>query len=380
MIRIAVVGVGRMGTVHALNLMFKNVKGARLAAVCDLVDGKMERFKKKGVPTYADYRELVDSGVADAIVVATEHYHHREVAEYALSHGVHCLVEKPLCVTLAEARKLVATAQAHPQTLFAVMYNQRTNKIYRAAKELVQSGKIGDVQRASFTITNWYRSQAYYNQGGWRASWSGEGGGTLINQCIHQLDLLQWIVGMPKSVSATARTVNRNITTENEVTARFDYGDFDCVFCASAHELHGTNRLEIAGTRGRLVVEHGKLCYSLFAASEQEVNARTEKGYGNVKIANRGTVNYGALRWLRDTLCGQQRRVLAAFAAAISAGDAAKLVARGEEGLNALTLINAVYASNWSGQAVTLPMDEEKYEEELALHAAQENDNNPKGE
>lgn len=372
MIRIGVVGVGRMGSVHARNLAAGTVKGARLSAVCDHDKAKTAAFVKRGIAEFTDYREMIESGKVDAVIVATEHREHRKIAEYALSHGISCLVEKPLCVTVSEARKLVETANEHKAAVFGVMYNQRTNRMYRKAKEMVEGGVLGDIRRANFIITNWYRSQAYYDQGGWRACWSGEGGGTLINQCIHQLDVLQWIVGMPDSVSAVCRTVNRNITTENDVTAVFSYGDFDCSFTASAHELHGVNRLEIAGTKGRLVVTPFSMKYVLFHKSENEVNATTKKGYGSVGVKKRGRVTYGLFRLLKDLLLGQQRRVVEAFAAAVSQKDDGLLVAKGEEGLRALTLINAVYLSDWQQSKVALPMDEELYEKLLSEHAEKE--------
>ena len=218
--RVAVIGVGRMGSRHADNFAKGAVPGAQLGAVCDIdpeVRAKAER--KWRVNAYADFRDLIDSGDAEAVVVATPHYSHVEICKYALEHGLHTLVEKPIAVTAKDAAELISAADKHRDAIFAIMYNQRTNPLYAQAKRLVESGRLGKIIRADFTVTDWYRSQYYYDMNGWRASWSGEGGGTLINQCVHQLDLLQWILGMPKDVACKCRTVGRNITTENDVTA-----------------------------------------------------------------------------------------------------------------------------------------------------------------
>ena len=357
-----------MGKRHALNLLKGRVKGAKLIAVCDTDCEKTRYFAGKKVFCTADYREVA-AKKPDCVIIATEHYKHAEIASYFLEKGIHTLVEKPLTVTVKEGRKLVADSRKS-KALFGIMYNQRTNPMYIKAKRLIEGGEIGKIQRVNFTVTHWYRSQAYYNQGGWRASWNGEGGGTLINQCVHQLDILCWLLGRPEKVYAKCKTKGRNITTENDVTALVSYDGFDLVFTASTHELPGTNRLEIAGDKGRIVITGGAMKYDLLRLSEPEVNARTEKGYGRTGYKTRRRF-YG-IRAVKDALFGQQRNVLQSFTEAACRNDVGLLTARGEEGLNALEIINAMYMSEWTGREISLPFSDEEYAELLAKKCKEE--------
>ena len=373
--RVAVIGTGRMGSRHAANLASGAVPGAQLAAICDIDPSVRAKAESKwGVKTFADHRELIDSGAADAVVVATPHYSHVEICSHAIEAGVHTLVEKPISVTAQSARQLIDVAHRHGDVIFGIVYNQRTNPLYARAKALVGSGQLGEIVRADFTVTDWYRSQFYYDMNGWRASWSGEGGGTLINQCVHQLDLLQWILGMPSEVTCKCRTVGRHISTENDVTALFGYDGFDCSFRASTHELPGVNRLEIAGTKGLLTVTRGMLTAKLLKMDESEINARSKRDYGNKEDKKYRTVRkfYGIGNYLFDWRMGQQCKVLRAFVRAAERHDPSLLVARGEEGMGALSMINAMNFSDWSGGKVSLPVDEGAYADALAAKIKEE--------
>ena len=366
----AVIGIGRMGSCHAKNLFSGRMKGSRLVAVCDIDREKVDTFCKKhpSVKGFYDHKSLIESNVAQAVMIAVPHYFHGEIAKDCLASGLHTIIEKPITVTTKEAKELIAVASAHPECYFGMMFNQRTNRMYRKAKELIESGAIGTVQRANYVITDWYRSQAYYDQGGWRASWSGEGGGTLINQCVHQLDLIQWLLGMPERITASCKTVGRNISTENDLYAVFGYKDFDCYFCASTHELPGENRFTIVGTKGTIVIKSWKMTYTLLDKTEIEVNAETKHGYGNTG-RHTHSYSYGPIRKIIDLIYGQQWRVIEAFGKAIDKKDPSALIARGEEGLRSLTLINGVYLSNWTKKTVDLPFDDEKYAQLLAEKA-----------
>lgn len=368
----AVIGVGRMGSKHAVNLAKGRVKGARLACICDVDKAARERCAAKcKAPAYADYKQMAEAEKLDAVVIATPHYSHVEIAKYFLTRGVAVLTEKPVSVTVEWAEELNEVARKSG-TLFGIMYNQRTNNVYAHVRELVKSGRLGAIRRANITVTDWYRSQFYYDMGGWRASWSGEGGGTLINQCVHQLDVMQWILGMPRSVTAVCRTVNRNITTENEVLANFAYKDFNAVFTASAHEVPGVNMMEIAGDRGLIKAGKFKADIYLLEKSEEEINALSRRDYGNKedKKYKKYTVRYGLFRLIRDGLRGQQCNILCDFARVLNGGG--KLLAPGEEGINGLQLINGVYASHWTGKQVALPLDGKAYTAMLKERAAGE--------
>lgn len=375
MVRFAVIGVGRMGGRHADNLAKGRVRGARLVAVCDIDEAARDRCARryKGVNIYEDYRELLAGGGIDAVVVATPHYAHVEIALEAISAGIHALVEKPVSVTCKEAAELNRVAAEHPDIVFGIMYNQRSSSIYRKLKAIVDSGKIGNIVRAELTVTDWYRTQHYYNMGGWRASYDGEGGGTLINQCVHQLDILQWILGMPSSLIASCRTVGRDISTENEVSATLRYAHFDCMLSMSAHEFPGVNRLEIAGDKGRITAGKFGATVVINRLSEQEINRNSRRDYGNSadKKYMRYKIRYGLINLIRDGLYGQQINILRDFTRRI-AGDKRALIAEGIEGINALALINALYLSSWTGEETDVPADVDRYAAMLDSKRAEE--------
>ncbi|MDE6550243.1 MAG: Gfo/Idh/MocA family oxidoreductase [Clostridia bacterium] len=364
MVGFAVIGVGRMGSRHADNLAKGRVRGARLVALCDIDAAVRDKYSSryKGVKIFSDYRELISSGIADAVVIATPHYMHVEIASATIAAGIHTLVEKPVSVTCKDALALNKTAAEHPDTVFGIMYNQRTNAIYRKIKSLVGSGAIGKVRRAELTITDWYRTQYYYDLGGWRASYDGEGGGTLINQCVHQLDILQWVLGMPESLIADCRTVGRDISTENEVCATLTYPDFNCMLFMSAHEFPGVNRLEIAGDKGRITASKFGAEVVINKLDEKDINLKSKRDYGNPadKKYKKYKIRYGLFNLIRDGLYGQQINILRDFARRVG-GDKTSLIAEGAEGINALALINAVYLSSWTGERVAVPVDVDKY-------------------
>lgn len=366
MIRFAVIGIGRMGSIHARNLASGLIKGACLVAVCDTDESKLDSFlsKHKKVATFTDYKEMLELVSPDAVIIATPHYSHVRIACYCMEHGVSVLSEKPQSVTVGECLKANKTAEEHPEVLYGIMFNQRTNRVYAKAKSIVENGGIGEIRRVTFIVTDWYRSQFYYDMGEWRATWRGEGGGILINQCVHQLDVLSWICGMPVKVRADCKTVNRNISVENDVTAILGFQNGATgIFIAAGHELHGTNLLEIAGDKGKLTINKYCLKYARFDRSEQEVNATVTKGYGSTG-ARVYRYGYGVFRLIKDSLYGQQHRVVQAFSDVL-AGKRKAPVAYGAEGINSLSIINGIYLSSKEGKEVMLPPDPQRTEELL---------------
>ncbi|MDE7078518.1 MAG: Gfo/Idh/MocA family oxidoreductase [Clostridia bacterium] len=363
--RLAVIGIGRMGSRHARNLVKGVISGAKLVAVCDTDKQVLDAFcSKYKVSGYEDFVQMIDKERPDGVIIATPHKSHIAIAKECVKRGVHTLLEKPISVTVKEAEEVVETLKDNDSVIGAMMFNQRTNRLYKKAKQLIEGGMIGKVQRVNFTVTDWYRTQFYYDMGGWRASWSGEGGGTLINQCVHQLDILQWLIGMPNKINAYCKTVGRNITTENDVTAVLSYENFECVFTASTHEIPGTNRLEIAGDRGKIVIEKYKMKYWLNEYSESEINAKSKRDYGNKqdKKSKKHSLSYGLSRMIYDGIYGQQSRIIKNFVKALELGDKSALIARMEEGINGLTLINAMNTSSWLKKPVELPLDNDEYE------------------
>ncbi len=374
-VRFGIIGIGKMGSQHCMRFTYGLIKNGVLTAVCDIAPERKkwaeEKLAPKGVEFFDDYKALIDSGKVDAVLIATPHYYHPVMAIYALEKGLHTLIEKPAGVYTKAVREMNEVAAAKPELTFGIMYNQRTNKLYRFAKELVETGRLGSMKRINWIITNWYRPQAYYDQGGWRGTWAGEGGGVLINQCPHQLDLFQWLGGMPSSVRAhTEVGKNRNINVENDVTAFMEYENGATgVFITSTHDFPGTNRLEIDGDKGKLVIEGGKLTFTELEVSETEFNAVNRKFMPRIpsrKIKKR----IGLLGQAKMFLFEQHTGIINNFISNILFGT--PLIAPGEEGIRGLTISNAIHLSGWTGEKVTLPINEDKYIEELEKRKAEE--------
>ena len=374
-VRFGIIGIGKMGSQHCMRFTHGLIKNGVLTAVCDIAPERKkwaeEKLAPKGVEFFDDYKALIDSGKVDAVLIATPHYYHPVMAIYALEKGLHTLIEKPAGVYTKAVREMNEVAAAKPELTFGIMYNQRTNKLYRFAKELVETGRLGSMKRINWIITNWYRPQAYYDQGGWRGTWAGEGGGVLINQCPHQLDLFQWLGGMPSSVRAhTEVGKNRNINVENDVTAFMEYENGATgVFITSTHDFPGTNRLEIDGDKGKLVIEGGKLTFTELEVSETEFNAVNRKFMPRIpsrKIKKR----IGLLGQAKMFLFEQHTGIINNFISNILFGT--PLIAPGEEGIRGLTISNAIHLSGLTGEKVTLPINEDKYIEELEKRKAEE--------
>lgn len=365
-VRYGIIGIGKMGSIHAVKFKMKAIKNATLTAVCDIDPERRlwAESKLDGVKIFEDYIQLIASGVVDAIIVATPHYLHPIIAIEAMHHGVHVLIEKPAGVFAASVRELNEVAEEHPDVGFAIMYNQRTNKLYRYAKEIIETGRLGALKRINWIITDWYRPQAYYNQGGWRGTWAGEGGGALINQCPHQLDLFQWLGGMPRSVRAIVQNgVNRDISVENDVTAMFRYdGNQTGVFITSTHDSPGTNRLEIDGDRGKIVIENDKLVFQELMCGEAEFSQKNKKFMP--KIPSRKILRVLHPHEKFNMLMGGQHvEIIRNFTNHILFGE--KLYAPGIEGIKGLQLSNAIHLAGWLNREIQIPADEDLFVAEL---------------
>lgn len=351
-VRVGIVGTGGMGSAHGRSILEGKVPRMRLTAVCDVVPERMASFPP-AVARFARSRELIRSGLVDAVIVATPHYGHTTVGIEVLRSGLHLLVEKPISVHKADCERLIAARQSERQ-VFAAMFNQRTDGYYRKAREMMRGGELGDLVRVNWIITNWFRTQAYYDSGGWRATWKGEGGGVLLNQCPHNLDLLQWICGMPCRMRAFCHLgKHHRIEVEDEVTAYFEYaGGATGVFITSTGEAPGTNRLEICGDLGKLVIEQGQMTFFRNLVPAAQFLRESPKSFAappNERVA--------------VTPCeggGQHVAILANFADAIL--DGAPLLAPGEEGIHSVELANAMLMSSLTGKTVELPLDGARYE------------------
>jgi len=239
------------------------------------------------------------------------------------------------------------------------MFNQRTHGHYRKIRSLIDEGELGRLVRATWIVTDWFRSQRYYDSGGWRATWKGEGGGVLLNQCPHNLDLFQWLAGMPDRITGFASLGKyHRVEVEDEVTAFFEYRSGAVGhFITTTGESPGTNRLEIVGENGRLVLEDGRLVFHRNRSSMLKFIETSPASFDKVEC------------WRIDVPFqhhgeGGHRQIMENFAAA--ALDGSPLIAPAAEGLNSVLMGNAILHSSLNGhRPVDMPMDEAAFAKEL---------------
>ncbi len=390
-IRYGIIGIGKQGSRYAGQLFAGMDKNGVLTAVCDIAEDRRARATQKfgdKVKVFDNYEALLDSKLVDVVLIDTPHYAHPVIAKTALDKDVNVLCDKPAGVYTKAVREVAQYAKENkPNLKFGLLYNQRTSKIYKAAKALIDAGELGNLKRIVWIITNWYRPQAYYSQGGWRGTWAGEGGGVLINQDPHQLDLFTWLAGSKiTSVNAIARTVGRQINVENDVTATctFENGATG-VFITSTHEAPGTNRLEISGDGGKMVISGSndfnmKLEFTKLETLEPEFSKTNTVFMGKPKSSKK-TVKFMPHEVLKGLLAdkGQHINVIRNFSN-VMLGKDDKLVGNYEEGLNGLTFSNAIHLSAWLGRTVS-PQEEgfeDTYYEELQKRIEEEKTNSVK--
>ncbi len=363
-VRIGVVGLGGMGVRHARSLLAGEVTGAALTAICDVRRERLAwaREHLSSEPAcFDDLDALLNAGVADAVIVATRHYQHPPLAIRCFAAGMHVLTEKPAGVYAKQVGEMNRAAAASGK-VFAINYQMRTDPLYRRLKEMVEGGELGEIKRTNWVITAWYRPQSYYDRDDWRATWAGEGGGVLINQAPHQLDLWQWCCGMPARLRAFCYYgKHHDIEAEDDVTAFVEYPNGATgVFVTSTGDAPGSNRLEVTGDNGKVVVEDGRLTFWKLDVPEPRFRRehRTgpdQPGYTrvDVPVAGRTTGHAGITR---------------NFVEAITGG--ACLLAPGQEGIRGLSISNAMHLSAWLDDWVTVPPDEDLFYEKLRERGA----------
>ncbi len=367
-LHVGIVGVGNIGSAHADSIYRDKIADMKLTALCDTnpVKRKLLEERYPDIPIFETHEEMLASGLTDTVIVATPHRFHPPIAIDAFHAGQHVLSEKPAGVDCGTVRRLHETAKASGK-VYGIMFNQRTDPLFIKARELVKSGRIGEPKRLVWIITNWYRTQAYYDSGSWRATWDGEGGGVLLNQAPHNLDLWQWIFGMPKRIRAFCYNGKyHKIPVEDDATIYAEYENgATATFITTTGEYPGTNRLEISGDRGKIVIEHGELhFYELseaerlfcYTAEGQNFPAITETIYDE-KASDSG-----------------HRMILRNFAAHILKGD--ELISPGYDGINELAISNAAYLSAWTNDWVELPLHDDQFLSRL--HELQKQENNEK--
>ena len=376
-VRLGIIGVGNMGSSHFKSVLEGKCPELVVTAIADRRPERIEWAKSyyekateegknpagAACPTFfTEGSELIASGLCDAVHICVPHYQHPGLAIDALRHGLHTMCEKPAGVYTLQVREMLAEADKHPDLVFAMMFNQRTNHVYRKMREIIQSGELGAIRRTSWIITSWYRPQFYYDSGDWRATWSGEGGGVLLNQCPHQLDLWQWICGMPVKVDAKMKFGKwHDIEVEDDVSVYCEYANGATgTFITSTGDAPGTNRFEIVCDGGTLVTDSKTLTMTKLEMPEPEFSRTNTKVFGKPKSTT--------FQVETDGLNPQHEGVLNAFAGAILRGE--PLVADGREGINGLMISNAIHLSAWTDSEVTFPFDEQLFYDELMKRVA----------
>ncbi|MBQ5316803.1 MAG: Gfo/Idh/MocA family oxidoreductase [Oscillospiraceae bacterium] len=357
-VRLGIIGMGNMGSGHLRSIINGECPRINVTALADTDPEKLRKAEKlfSDAACFSTAEALMDSGLADAVLIAVPHYDHPKIAMEAFKRSLHVMTEKPAGVYTRQVREMNEAA-ARSDVKFAIMFNQRTNPLYARAREIVKSGQLGDTKRLVWIVTNWYRTQAYYDSGSWRATWNGEGGGVLLNQAPHNLDLWQWIFGMPKSIRAFC-TVGKyhNIGVEDDVTI---YGEYDngatAVFISTTGEAPGSNRLEISGTKGKLVLEEGKLRYWKLKEDERYTCFNCKDGFV-----------WPETEYEEFTAPEPDGHpiLLNNFADAVL--DGTELIAPGEDGINSLSISNAAYLSSWTDSRIDIPVDEDAFEKHLS--------------
>lgn len=356
-VRLGIIGMGNIGRHHAGYLLDGKVPRCELVAVCSTSPGKLESYRAKGLKVFDDGLTLLRSGEVDAVIVATPHYQHTTLGIAALETGIHLMCEKPISAHKADAERLIAAHRRDPKVVFAGMFQLRVEPRYLKLQELIRNGSLGQIVRMSWIITDWFRTEAYYASGGWRATWKGEGGGVLLNQCLHNLDVIGWLLGMPSRVRGFCQLGRyHNIEVEDNVTAYLEYPNAATgVFVTSTGETPGTNRFEIAGTLGKVILENNRLTLTRNAADMIEFSRAAKTGFDK-PLAEQ-------VEFPIENAAAPHAVLMQNFVEAILEG--APLLVPGEEGMRSIELANAMLYSSLIGETVELPLDGAAYETKL---------------
>jgi predicted dehydrogenase len=354
-VRLGLIGLGNIGLHHYGYLSAGKVNRAELVAVARTNAGKLENYKS--LRTFTSGEELIASGLVDAVLIATPHFQHTSLGLAAMERGVHVMVEKPIAAHKADAERLIAAHRKHPKVVFAAMFQLRAHPRYQKIRKLIRDGELGEVVRMSWIMTDWFRTEAYYASGGWRATWKGEGGGVLLNQCLHNLDAMQWVLGMPARVRGFAQLGRfHEIEVEDNVSAYLEYPNGATgMFVSSTGEAPGTNRFEIVGTRGKLVLSNDKLVFVRNEEDMLDFSRKAKLGFAKPEVSK--------IEIPFEEAANPHAMLMQNFVNAILDGE--PLIAPGEEGIHSVELANVILYSSLIGQTVELPMDSAAYEKKL---------------
>ena len=369
-VRLGIVGLGAQGGLYAKLIGDGRIDNMTIGAICDIDPAKAPAAQRLGVPFFETHQAMINSGTVDAVVTTVPHFQHTEVAIAAIEAGIHTLVEKPAAVTTSEVDELNAAAAARPELTFAIMFNQRTNPLYVDLKNMLDSGQLGALRHTNWIITTWWRPQAYFNQSAWRATWGGEGGGVLVNQAPHQLDLWQWLCGVPLKVFAkVGYGFRRDIQVDDEVHALVEFADGATgSLLTCTNDIVGTDRLEILCDRAKVVVDGSKtVTVTRLSRSERELSdSMTGSDVVDLFRGKADTSKWMAAETTTyESVFGEQHaEVLRNFAQNIL--NATPLIAPGTDGIHGVRLANAIHLSSWTGEEVIVAqLDQQRFLSEL---------------
>ncbi|KAB2650336.1 MAG: Gfo/Idh/MocA family oxidoreductase [Verrucomicrobia bacterium] len=356
-VRIGIIGMGNIGKHHAGYLLDGKVDRCQLTAVCSTSPDKLADYAAKGVTVFRDAKELLSSKKVEAVIIATPHYQHTTLGIAAFDAGLHLMVEKPISAHKADAEKLIKAHKKNTKLVFGGMFQLRVEPRYEKIRALIRGGDLGEIVRVNWVNTDWFRSEAYYVSSAWRATWKGEGGGVLINQCLHNLDVLQWLLGMPVSVRGYCQLGRfHQIEVEDNVTAYLEWSNGATgVFVSSTGEAPGANRFEIVGTRGTLVLENGKLMFTRNAVDMVEFSRTAKIGFSKPE-AKTEEVSFA-------NAAAPHAALTQNFVNAILDGEL--LIAPGHDGIHSVELANAMVFSSLEKKSVELPMSGVAWEKKL---------------
>jgi predicted dehydrogenase len=356
-VRIGIIGMGNIGKHHAGYLLEGKVAQCQLTAVCSTSPEKLADYAAKGVKVFGDPLELIRSQTVDAVIIATPHYQHTSLGVAAFAAGLHVMVEKPISAHKADAERLITAHQKNPKLIFGGMFQQRVEPRYEKIRTLIRNGDLGEIVRINWVNTDWFRGEAYYASSAWRATWKGEGGGVLLNQCLHNLDMLQWLVGMPARVRGFCQLGRfHQIEVEDHITAYLEWpNQATGVFVSSTGEAPGANRFEIVGTLGTLILEHSKLQFTRNATDMLEFSRTSKSGFvkpeaqtEEIPFPNAATPHAALMQNFVNAILHDE-----------------PLIAPGADGIHSVELANAMVYSSLLGQTVALPMNSTAWETKL---------------
>lgn len=360
-VRMAVIGTGSMGKKYAQMIAAGSVKDMVLTAVVCRSEANIEWAKEKlnqEVQIFPDADTLYAHGdLFDAVMIVTPHKLHPEMVKQGLLAGKHMFCDKPAGVSMKQCEEMARLAR-EKDLKFAMMFHQRMYGKYLRIKELLEQNEIGVIRRVMMENSRYYRTQYYHKSGSWRSSWTGEGGGALINQGQHILDIWQWLVGMPQSVQAVIPFGKYNdFDVDDEATILMEYPDKrTAVFILTTGEGSWTERLEIVGSKGTILLEEDKLTISRY---DQDLTEYGKNAQCNAREQMKETLTVEDYPKEKEPY----EEMLADFADAILTDGS--VAVSGLEGLHALELTNAAYLSAFTGKKISLPMDADEYEKEL---------------